>query len=409
MLTPSYLRDAVEPAEEIADKLHTDILARVVERILKRFARGDEYILTPLDKYQLETLQEAGYLLEDIQREIAAATGKMQDEIAQAMEDAGTRTLEYDDKIYRAAGLNPLPLIQSPYMIRLMQDIYEKTLGEWTNFTATTADAAQRLFIESCDMAYTQVMSGALGRAQAVKEAVDKAIAGGVEVVYSDTGWRDTIEVATARAVRTGIAQASARIQEARMDEMGWDIVLVSSHLGARVTKANDYTNHSWWQGKFYSRSGTDSRFPPFSVCGLGHVQGIEGANCRHSYMPGDGVNNPFERYDSEENRKMYEKEQRQRLLERRIRKTKRKVYEYQKAMDAARNGEEKAEFEKDYRQKAALLEKQNTAYAQYCKDNNLKQQRDRIMIAKWDREQAAKARAAAKAYNNAHKETNNA
>ena len=93
MLNPSYLLHAVEPAEEIAEQLHTDILRRIIERMILRFNRGDDYILTPVDKWQIETLQETGYLLEDIQKELAAATGKMQSEIAEAMEDAGVTAL----------------------------------------------------------------------------------------------------------------------------------------------------------------------------------------------------------------------------------------------------------------------------------------------------------------------------
>jgi hypothetical protein len=46
------------------------------------------------------------------------------------------------------------------------------------------------------------------------------------------------------------------------------------------------------------------------------------------------------------------------------------------------------------------LLQKQNEAYNQFCKDNGLKKQQDRISIAKWTRSEAAKARAAAKKYN---------
>ena len=154
MLTPSYLLHAVEPAEDIAEELHQNIMNRIIERILIRFGRGDDYILTPLDKYQIETLQRLGYLLGDIRKEIAKATGKMQTEIAAAMEDAGVKALEYDDAIYREAGLNPTPLIQSPYLQKLMQDTYEQTFGEWKNFTSTTADAAQETFRRLCDEAY---------------------------------------------------------------------------------------------------------------------------------------------------------------------------------------------------------------------------------------------------------------
>lgn len=383
MLSPSYLLHATEPAEEIAEQLHVDIMLRIIERIKIRFERGDDYILTSIDKWQIETLQQAGFLLDDIQKEIAAATGYMQAEIAEAMEDAGVRALEYDDAIYRDAGLDPVPLTQSPYLISLMQDTYTQTLGEWKNFTNISKKAVHDLFVSACDTAYMQAMSGAISPSQAVKEALEKIVEGGVYVEYPG-GRRDTIETATARAVRTGISQATGRIQIDRMNEMDVDLVLVSSHLGARPS-------HAEWQGKIYTRSGLDPKYPHFkTVTRYGYVDGLCGANCRHSFSPYvEGMNNPFTEYDSEENLTQYEMEQRQRTLERRIRDTKRKLMGYQVSGD-----------EKAYERKAALLQQQNAAYSQYCKENNLKKRADRISIAKWDRSQAAKARAAAKRHN---------
>lgn len=383
MLTPSYLFHATEPAEEIAEQLHQDIMNRIIQRIQLRFSRGDDYILTALDKFQIETLQQAGYLLEDIQEEIARATGRIQSEITEAMEDAGVKALEYDDSIYRQAGMDPVPLVQSPYLISIMQRDFEATMGEWRNFTRTTAEEAQKTFIRVCDEAYHKAMSGAISPAQAVREALEELIAEGVYVEYP-TGHRDTIETATARAVRTGISQASGKIQMARMDEYGVDLVLVSSHLGARPS-------HQVWQGKVYSRSGRDRKYPDFvSSTGYGTVTGLCGANCRHNFGPYfEGMGNPFEQYDSEENRKQYELEQRQRTLERRIRDTKRQVMNAQTAED-----------EELYQRKAALLQRQNAAYNDFCEENGLKKQAERIRIAKWDRSQAAKARAAAKRHN---------
>lgn len=400
MLTPEELLHISEGAEEIAEQLHQDILDRIIERIMVRLDRGDNYILTAYDKWQIQVLRDAGFLMEDIQKEIAKRTPYMQSEIAEAMEDAGVKSLTYDNKVYEAAGLSPFPLEQSPHLIRLVQRNYEKTLGEMVNFTGTLANEAQQLFIKGCDKAYNLVTSGALGYTQAVKETVNEVVKDGVVVEYP-SGHTDTIETATLRAVRTGVSQATAEITEVRMDEMEWDTILVSSHLGARVTDKEDYTNHYWWQGKFYSKSGKDKRFPPFSVCNKGHVQGICGANCRHSYGPGDGEFNPYEQYDSEENKKAYELQQRQRLLERRIRKTKREVMGLKTARDNASTDETRQEFDLDYQRKAALLQKQNRAYDEFCKDNNLKKLSDRISIAQWDRKQAAAARAAAQKWNN--------
>lgn len=390
MLTPSYLLHATEPAEEIAEKIHQDILRRIIERILLRFDRGDDYILTAQDKWQLETLQEAGFLLDDILKEIVAAVPYMQSELVAAMEDAGVRALEYDDALYRAAGLNPTNLTQSPNLIRIMQRDFEATLGEWENFTRTTANAAQQTFIRVCDTAYHQAMTGTVSVSQAVKEAIGELITEGIYVQYAN-GYKTTIEAATARAVRTGISQASAHIQLARMDEMDVDLVLVSSHLGARPS-------HQVWQGKVYSRSGSGD-YPDFvESTGYGTVTGLCGANCRHNFGPYfEGMENPFEQYDAEENRKAYELQQKQRTMERRIRDTKRQTMNWKEAMDKETDPVKKAMFEAEYQRKAALLQNQNTAYRQFCKDNGLKLQSDRISIAKWDRQQAAMARGAAK------------
>ena len=96
----------------MASLLHQDILNRIIERIMIRLGRGEDYLLTATDKWNIEVLQDAGYLLEDIQREIAKRTKLQQTEIAEAMEDAGVRALSYDDAIYKAARLSPVPLEQ---------------------------------------------------------------------------------------------------------------------------------------------------------------------------------------------------------------------------------------------------------------------------------------------------------
>lgn len=411
MLTPDYLLHISEGAEDIAEQLHIDIINRIVERIMARISRGDEYILTAYDKWQLQVLTDAGYLIEDVQREIAKRTRLQQIEIKEAMEDAGVRAIEYDNAIYESAGLSPLQLQESPYLMRLMQRNYEATIGEWNNYTRTTANAAQQAFIRACDKAYNLTASGAVSYTQAVKEAVNDIVSHGVYVKYTkedENGneyvyHQDTIETATLRAVRTGIAQATAQISLARMDEMDWDTIVVSSHLGARIGDGGENpSNHAWWQGNFYSKSGNDKRFPPFSDTGYGTGEGLCGWNCRHSFGASDGEHNPFEKFDSEENKKMYELQQRQRTLERRIRKTKREVMGLKTAVDNAPDDKTRYEMDLDYQKKAALLQKQNKAYNDFCEENGLKKLSDRIAIAKWDREQAALARGAATRYKNA-------
>lgn len=184
------------------------------------------------------------------------------------------------------------------------------------------------------------------------------------------------------------------------MKEQEWDIILVSAHIGARTGDGGQNpVNHLWWQGQFYSRTGQDKRYPPFSVTGYGTGEGLSGWNCRHSFGPGDGVNNPYKDIETEDNVRLEKLEQRQRALERRIRKIKQMVMGLQTAVDTCKDDTLRMELQEELDQKSYLLQRQNRAYNDFCQSNGLRPLADRLRIAKWGREQAARARGAAKRY----------
>ncbi len=292
MLTPEYLYRITEGAEDIASQLHKNIIDKIIARMMTRIGRGEEYLLTATDKWQIEVLQEAGYLLEDIQQELSDKTKKQVQEIKEAMEEAGVTALQWDDKIYQAAGLSPVPLLQSPALMRIMQRNYEATAGEcmeeagvtalqwddkiyqaaglspvpllqspalmrimqrnyeatageWRNFTRTTANEAQRLFINQIDNAYNMVVSGAVSYTEAVRDVLKEVSETGLKVNYP-SGYKMNIESATMMILRTGISQCAAEVSLARAKEMGVKYVLTSAHMGARPT-------HEPWQGKVFS------------------------------------------------------------------------------------------------------------------------------------------------------------
>ena len=418
------MRRITEGSEQIAEELHQYIISEIVSRMMARIGRGEDYILTNADAWRIRTLQESGELLEDILAELSKYTKREQQELLEAFEDAGITALDYDDKIYKAAGLSPVPLEQSPAMIRLVERNMLATMGEWKNFTRTTASAAQRLYIEQCDLTYNHVMTGAVGYTQAIKEAVNNVVSDGVTVTYQ-SGRKDTIETAIARSVRTGVAQACADIQLSRMKEMGYGLVLTSAHIGSRPS-------HEVWQGQVFSidweklkeikpeffreRDTSEyrrmleqkaSQYPDFiENCHYGEADGICGVNCRHHFSVwAEGMPNPYAELSAQDKAnkgKQYEKEQRQRTYERRIRKTKREVLGMQAAVDNCKDEQTKFALQQDLDRKSYLLQKQNAAYKEYCKQNDLRELKDRLMIAKWNRQNAAKARGAAKRYKTA-------
>lgn len=376
MLTPEYLLHVSEGAEEIAARLHTDIVKQIARRVLARQQRGADYILTAADKWRIQSLLDAGYMQDDIAEDIAKATRLEKAEVAEAFRDAGVTATKYDDEVYEAMGI-PTGGTQSPYFTRLMQRNYEATMGTWENYARTTADASQQTFISTMDDIYTKVATGSQSYTEAFTEAINKLAETGV-VVFYPSGHKDTIETATLRCVRTGISQASAQIQLARMDEFGVDLVVVSSHMGARPS-------HQVWQGKVYSRSGSSKKYPDFvSSTGYGTGDGLCGWNCRHNFSPYyEGMKNPFDHYTKKENNELYEKTQKQRSMERAIRKTKREAEVLKDAADHAENGETASGLSESAQKARKKLKRQMEAYSQYCRENDLRPLPERLKIAK--------------------------
>ena len=123
----------------------------------------------------------------------------------------------------------------------------------------------------------------------------------------------------------------------------------------------------------------------------------------RHSFGPYyEGQENPYKDIQTADNIRMEKLEQCQRTLERRVRKTKREVMGLQEAVEKCQDEATKFEVQQALDQKSYLLSKQNRAYSEFCKENNLRPLNERLQMARWNREQAAKARGAARRYQNA-------
>ena len=401
MLTPEQITELVETMYPLLDGLNAWITTDMIKRIMARLGRGEDFMLTASDDWQLQVYQAAGGHLEAVQQEIARFTQRSVAEVAAIFEDAGIKAAEADNAFYVAHGLADRPLAQSERMIRVLEDTYQRTNGTIQNFTRTTASASQKRLINVLDTAHFQVMTGATSYTQAVKDAVNTVASQQTEVTYP-TGHVDTIETAVLRAVRTGVAQAAGNMAVEGMIERDWDLIRVSAHIGARYGDGGENPgNHFWWQGKLYSRSGKDPRYPKFDVTGYGTGEGLCGWNCRHSFGPGDPDHNPFMDFDSEENKRVYDLSQKQRKHEARIRRSKLKLLGLRAAIDETKDAELRATLQDDYGKAAQILQKQNAAYNKFCEDNNLKRLGDRLNVARWNRSEAAKATAAARKRNN--------
>lgn len=196
----------------------------------------------------------------------------------------------------------------------------------------------------------------------------------GLRTVDYETGWSNRVDVAARRAVMTGLTQVTAKINENNAEKLGTDMFEVSWHSGARPS-------HQVWQGRWYKSSELES------VCGLGSVTGLCGANCYHSYypvIPGISVPTYTEEELDEMNRQeniptdyngkqytKYEALQRQRQLETRMRAERQKIRLLQ-------DGEAD---ETDIMLARAKYRGTSQEYTSFSKAMELPQQRQRVTI----------------------------
>lgn len=337
MLTPEELLEIVDTLHPQLDTLNAWITKDMISRLMARLGRGEAFLLTGTDQWQLEVYKSAGGHYEALQRQIRRFTGKTDAEVKAIFEDVGIRAWAADNAFYVAHGLASVSLTQSEYMIKLLADTYRRTNGEIRNFTRTAAKASQQQLINTLDTAHFKVMSGAQSYTAAVKDAINGIASNQAKVRYP-SGHIDTIETAVLRAVRTGVAQASGNMSIQGMIERDWDLIRVSAHIGARYGDGGENSsNHFWWQGKLYSRTGRTPGYPLFEeTTGYGTGEGLCGWNCRHSFGPGDPDHNPYADFDAEENKRVYDLTQKQRNAEARIRKAKLKVLGLREALDSA-------------------------------------------------------------------------
>ena len=266
--------------------------------------------------------------------------------VAVIFADAMLEAERQDNAFYRAAGQpEPESLGTSEVAQQIVQSGYRRTMNTLYNLTQTRAlmgnhnlpVAVQEQLGRMLDRGHMGAVTGAFSIDQVVRQGIKELSANGIDAITYPSGHTDKLEVVLLRAMRTGINQTARDISEHNAKEMGVDIMELSAHGGARTGDGGqDFTNHSWWQGKLVSLSGQPG-YLTLDDIGYGDVRGFAGANCRHNWHPfWPGISKPaytqemLDDYNAPKfpyNGQMLTEEQadrRQRTLERQIRRWKR-------------------------------------------------------------------------------------
>lgn len=411
MLTPDYFYGKSDKLIEMYQELEEWILQDIAMRLVE-----SESLSGTADR-ELWKLQQMGLHRQEIVKRISELTGKSRNEVRRLLRESVLTSFS-DDKgvLERLADVQP-PL-QNNMVIAAMNAEMMKTFGELSNLTNTTIDQSQRDLLNLLNEVDFRVASGLQSYSSAICEVLDRYAENGMRVDYP-TGSRRSLEAAVRCCIVTSMNQTAAQVTNKYIVEAGAEYVLVSAHMGARHDKINPtgLQSHDWWQGKVYKIRGADpdtanllesTGYDIDLQTGEGHVVnplGLHGYNCRHSHKPWHkSLRNPYvdengnPKIDIHESQELYDLQQRQRAMERAIRKTKRQLLMKEQEMKAFPDD---LNLQSDYDKLSSRLRDQNRAYGVFCAENGLQRQYDRVKVAGFKKPQAAKANGRATAYKN--------
>ena len=323
MLPPRYLDGLSDEIIELYSQLETDILQDMARRI----ARVGK--ITDMTKWQAQMLAEAGGLKKNISRILAKYDKTIVKQIIDIFTDALETNARNDNRIFKAATGRTVSAPNAQAMLSTIQ----KCHSDLSRLTLTTAATTETQFVQQANRVYMQTQSGAFDYDTAMKNAADELSKRGITTVHYENGRPVTrsVESAVRMNILTSINQTAANQTLNNCEGLDCDLVETSAHIGARP-------EHEEWQGQVFSLSGTNPKYRPFSVCGLGTPDGICGINCRHSYYPYfEGMEEHYTQKDLDgmadekvdfNGKKMtrYEGEQKLRGIERNIRYCKRQA-----------------------------------------------------------------------------------
>ena len=393
MLTPDYLKDIPENIVKLYQDLEDFIIADFARRVKKA---GE---ITTTAKWQIVRAKEIGLSLTSIKKKIKEILKITDKELDKLFKDSAIKSMEYEDIYHKAAGKEPIELDELPELLEYVNLASKQTKGEFYNLTQSLGFAEiiggkviykpiAKYYQDALDFAHFQISSGVIDYNAAIRNAVKKLVDSGIRYVDYDSGWSNKVDVAARRAILTGVNQMSNKLSEMYADKMDCDFVETTAHSGARPS-------HSIWQGKVFCRSGKSKEYPDFvSSTGYGTGPGLGGWNCRHgfhAFYPGISIPTytkeqlknidppPFE-YKGK-TYTYYEATQKQRQLERNIRKTKMELIGYKNAG-----------LKDDFTAASIKLNRQKEAYKEFSKVAKIRPKNDRTQLYEFDKSISQKA-----------------
>lgn len=372
--------------EKIASKIaarYISLEERILQDIARRIKRTGE--ITSTADWQINRLRILGYSSEDIERDIKKTLDASYPEMFELYDKVIDWEYVRNKDIYEQINAEFILFEKNEQLKQITDAIIRQSLEDLENVTKSLGfyldyngkkvlTPLSQVYSNYLDNACYDIVTGAFDYGSVLRRVVTQLTNSGLRKIEYGSGYASRVEVAARRAVMTGVANLTGEIADYNAKKLGTEYFEVEWHAGARPT-------HAVWQGRVWTKEQL------YSVCGLGTVTGLLGANCYHTYypfFPGISQRNWSDEWLEAQNRKeskpkefrgkeytLYEAKQRQRQMETAMRAQREKV---QMLQDGGADRQE-------VMLQKAKYQGQLNEYAAFSRKMGLKEERERIYI----------------------------
>lgn len=371
-----------EKLSQQIEKNFSNLEIRIMQDIVRRIQKARK--ITSTADYQINRLVILGNSSEDIEKMMKEALEASYPQMFELYDKVIDWEYVRNKEIYEQINAEYIPFEENEQLKQITDGIRRQTQEELVNITKSLGfyldygggkpvlTPLSQVYQKYLDMACMDIISGAFDYNSVLRKLVTQLTNRGLRSIDFASGRAYRVDVAARKAVMTGISQLTGKISDMNAEKMETQFFEVAWHGGARP-------EHAKWQGKVWSKEQL------VTVCGLGTVTGLLGANCYHEYYPfiqGISERNWTDEWLEKRNREentpkifggreytLYEAKQRQRKMETAMRAQREKV-------QLLKNG---GADQDDIMLAKAKYQGQLNEYAIFSKKMGLQEERERI------------------------------
>lgn len=370
-------------ASKIAAR-YQDLEERIMQDIVRRIMKAGE--ITSTADWQINRLRILGYSSENIEQEIKKTLNASYPEMFELYDKVINWEYVRNKGIYEQINAEYIPFEENGQLKQITEAIIDQSFDDLENVTNSLGfyldygngqkvlTPLSQVYTKYLDAACYDIVTGAFDYNSVLRRVVTQLTNSGLRQIDYSSGRANRVDVAARRAVMSAVSQITGKISEYNAQNLGTEYFEVEWHAGARPT-------HAVWQGRIWSKEQL------YSVCGLGTVTGLLGANCYHTYypfFPGISERNWSDEWLDAKNLEestpktfqgkeytLYEAKQRQRQMETAMRAQREKV----RLLEAGG-----ADWDEIILHKAKYQGQLNE-YSRFCRKMSLTEERERIYL----------------------------